>query len=112
MDLPISSITLLPELQIRPILAPERVARYADQAIGGSMFPPVKIFFDGSRYLLSSGWLRLKAAVKIGLTTIPADVQSGDQKQALWYALADNANTMTLGERRHACGLAVQVWPE
>ncbi|ETX05035.1 MAG: hypothetical protein ETSY2_25345 [Candidatus Entotheonella gemina] len=73
------------------------LSEYAESMTGGTAFPPVVIFFDGSHYWLADGFHRLFAAKKCGARDIAADVRQGTRREARLYAVGANA---THGLRR------------
>lgn len=110
---PVDDIAVLPGYQVRPILSLGKVAEYAAMILAGSPPPPVTVYKLDGQLVLTHGFRRLAAAKKAGLTEIPATVHSHDTKQgALWSAILDNGDTLNMIEKRHACALAVQMWPD
>lgn len=73
------------------------LSEYAESMTGGTVFPPVVIFFDGSHYWLADGFHRFFAAKKCGARDITADVRPGTRREARLYAVGANA---THGLRR------------
>lgn len=73
------------------------LSEYAESMTGGTVFPPVVIFFDGSHYWLADGFHRFFAAKKCGTRDLVADVQQGTRRDARLYAVGANA---THGLRR------------
>jgi hypothetical protein len=82
--------------QVRLKIHPAVVRAYA-QAMrqqvseGGLRFPAIVLFSDGQRYTLADGFHRVLAAREAGLTEFPAEVRSGNERDALLYSLAANA---------------------
>ena len=48
--------------QVRAAIKEEAVMRYATDLEGGSVFPPMRVFFDGTDYWMSDGFHRYHAA--------------------------------------------------
>ncbi|PON13693.1 hypothetical protein C2W62_33025 [Candidatus Entotheonella serta] len=73
------------------------LSEYAESMTGGTVFPPLILFFDGSHYWLADGFHRFFAAKKCGTQDITADVRQGTRRDARLYAVGANA---THGLRR------------
>jgi hypothetical protein len=73
------------------------VAEYADAMAAGAEFPPVVVFFDGTARWLADGWHRVKAAERLGLATLTAEVHQGTRRDATLFAIGAN---QTHGLRR------------
>lgn len=73
------------------------LSEYAESMIGGIVFPPVVLFFDGSHYWLADGFHRFFAAKKCGARDIAAEVRQGTRRDARLHAVGANA---THGLRR------------
>lgn len=95
--LPIESITLDSEIQPRQQLNQEVVAEYAEVMRQGATFPPVIVFFDGSKYWLADGFHRVNAKLSIDGYDILVDLKPGSRREAFLYAAGANA---THGLRR------------
>lgn len=67
------------------------LSEYAEAMTGGTVFPPVILFFDGSHYWLADGFHRFFAAKKCGARDIAADVEQGTRRDARLYAVGANA---------------------
>jgi uncharacterized ParB-like nuclease family protein len=63
----------------------------------GADFPPVHLFQEGDKYILSDGYHRLEAAIKAGYENIKSVIHYGDRRSALLFACGANANH---GKRR------------
>ena len=68
----------------------EAVRDYAAAIKDGTVFPPVRVFFDGTDYWLSSGFHRVGAHELAGLDKINADVLQGTQRDAQWDSFSAN----------------------
>jgi DNA-binding NarL/FixJ family response regulator len=89
--IPISIITLDPELQPRAVMDAGLVADYVDAMEGGAEFPPVVVFRDAAAVFLTDGFHRLAACRSLGKSEVVAVVHDGTREQALRYALGANA---------------------
>lgn len=67
------------------------VTEYAEAIESGSVFPPVRVFFDGVSYWLGDGFHRYFAHLKAGKEGIAADVTNGTQRDAILHSLSANA---------------------
>ena len=93
----LSSITLDEEVQPRCQVDRDVVNEYA-QAMGqGDKFPPVIVFYNGSKFWLVDGFHRFHAIKIMGESEILADVWQGDQQDAVLYAL--NAIKASMGSK-------------
>lgn len=84
-------------IQPRAVIDDEAVAEYAAALAAGSDFPPIVVFFDGTRRWLADGWHRVRAAHRAGLAVLPAEIRQGSRRDALLFALSAN---QTHGLRR------------
>jgi hypothetical protein len=66
-------------------------ADYAEAMTAGAKFPPVTVYFDGTRYLLADGFHRCRARELIGETEIECAVHKGSEKEALLFGAGSNA---------------------
>jgi len=102
----LDALALDSRLQARVGGVNERVAReYADALQNGDIFPPVTAFDDGERLWLASGYHRVQARRLLGILDIDAIVRKGVFKEALLFALLDNARhglPRTDEDKRHA----------
>lgn len=83
--------------QPRAELSEETIQEYAEAMAGGSIFPPVTVFYDGSDYWLADGFHRWHAAKRLDLSDISAEVRQGSLRDAVLYSVSANA---THGMRR------------
>jgi len=67
--------------------------------------PPVVIFYDGSRHILSDGFYRVYALQKNGVNVIEADIRDGNWKDAVSYSCTANntKNFSNLAKRTNKC---------
>ncbi len=92
---PLSTITTDESAQARVKIRPAVVRAYAKAMTqqlsqGGLRFPAVVLFTDGQRYFLADGFHRVLAARDAGLAELPAEVRSGNERDALLYSIAAN----------------------
>jgi ParB-like chromosome segregation protein Spo0J len=76
--------------QVRAAIKEEAVIRYATDLEGGSVFPPMRVFFDGTDYWMSDGFHRYHAALRIGMATFPCEVETGTPRDALFFGSSAN----------------------
>lgn len=96
-------------LQTRAALNEDTVADYAEAMERGDKFPAVTVFSDGAEYYLADGFHRVEALRRIGKKAVVADLQNGDFKAALLYALKANSThglRRTNADKRHALEMA------
>lgn len=91
LKLKLELITANRDLQCRENTDLECLKEYAAQMKSGCQFPPITVFFDGSRHLLADGFHRTHAAISCGLTEIYAEVHRGNKQQVIAYAASANA---------------------
>ena len=96
-------------LQTRAALNEDTVQDYADAMERGDRFPAVTVFTDGAEYYLADGFHRVEALRRIGKRAVVAELQEGDFKAALLYALKANSThglRRTNADKRHALEMA------
>ena len=89
-ELKLKQIRLDGGTQVRAAIKEEAVMRYATDLEGGSVFPPMRVFFDGTDYWMSDGFHRYHAALRIGMATFPCDVETGTPRDALFFGSSAN----------------------
>jgi uncharacterized ParB-like nuclease family protein len=97
------------DLQTRAALNEDTVSDYAEAMERGDKFPPVTVFTDGAEYYLADGFHRVEALRRIGKKSVMAELQDGDYKAALLYALKANSThglRRTNADKRHALEMA------
>ena len=97
------------DLQTRAALNEDTVSDYAEAMERGERFPAVTIFTDGAEYYLADGFHRVEALRRIGKKSVMAELQDGDYKAALLYALKANSThglRRTNADKRHALEMA------
>ena len=96
-------------MQTRAALNEDTVSDYAEAMERGDKFPPVTVFTDGAEYYLADGFHRVEALRRIGKMAVVAELQDGDYKAALLYALKANSThglRRTNADKRHALEMA------
>ncbi len=78
--------------QMRVEMKPDVVRDYADEMVAGAIFPPVVVYYDGTKYWLGDGFHRAEAARKLERETIDAEVLDGDARQAILHGIGSNAS--------------------
>jgi ParB-like chromosome segregation protein Spo0J len=89
-ELELKQIRLDGGTQVRAAIKEEAVIRYATDLEGGSVFPPMRVFFDGTDYWMSDGFHRYHAALRIGMATFPCEVETGTPRDALFFGSSAN----------------------
>ncbi len=93
----------------------EAIASYAEEMANGAVFPPVSVFYDGSKYWLADGFHRYLAARRNNYAAIKATVIPGGRSDALLHALGANATNgiyRSNADKRNAVEIALEEWPE
>ncbi len=111
----IASIKVDANTQVRAAINQDVVTAYAERMTAGDAFPPIVVFHDGNHHYLADGFHRTLAAIRNGLSEIPANVRKGTQEDALWFALGANRTNgahLTATDKRHAILLALKTWPD
>ena len=101
--------------QTRVATNDEAVAGYAESMKQGAEFPPITLYFDGSKYYLADGFHRFLAAKRNGDSDIQAEVIEGSRTDALVAALGANATNglyRTNADKRHAAEIAIEEWSD
>ncbi len=95
-SVPLDQIVIAEGIQQRATgLDQATVSEYADVLRGSDAwpFPPVVVFAgDEQRYILADGFHRYAAARQTECQSIPADVMSGTERDALLFAVGANAD--------------------
>lgn len=76
--------------QMRADLNEDVVAEYAQIVRDGGDFPPVVVYFDGSKYWLADGFHRYHAYRAALAEEIPADVRAGTKREAIFHSVSAN----------------------
>lgn len=89
-ELELKQIRLDGGTQVRAAIKEEAVMRYATDLEGGAVFPAMRVFFDGTDYWMSDGFHRYHAALRIGMSTFPCEVDTGTPRDALFFGSSAN----------------------
>jgi hypothetical protein len=89
-ELELKQIRLDGGTQVRASIKEEAVMRYATDLEGGAVFPPMRVFYDGTDYWLSDGFHRYHAALRIGIQSFLCEVDIGTPRDALFYGSTAN----------------------
>jgi hypothetical protein len=89
-ELELKQIRLDGGTQVRASIKEEAVIRYATDMEGGAVFPPMRVFYDGTDYWLSDGFHRYHAALRIGIQSFLCEVDIGTPRDALFYGSTAN----------------------
>jgi transposase len=76
--------------QARIALNQDVVKDYAEKMRDGEKFPEITVFFDGSSYWLADGFHRYFATKSNGTVSIEAEVKTGTQDDAIFFAWGAN----------------------
>ena len=68
------------------------IREYAEAMEQGAAFPAVVVFYDGQEYWLADGFHRYKAAKRLKLEVLRADVKQGTRRDAVLYSAGVNAS--------------------
>ena len=123
--LTIGEITIDGGTQSRAKLNLETVDEYALDQAAGAEFPPVEVYYDGSKYWLADGFHRLAAYKKNqeldpdngNWQNIPAKIHQGDRRAAILHSVGANSNhglRRTNADKRRAVTtlLSDQEWSQ
>lgn len=86
----ISSITLDDAIQPRCQIYDDVVTKYAAAMRQGEKFPPVIVFYNGSKFWLVDGFHRLHAKKAIGELEVLAAISQGNRLDAILHAIGAN----------------------
>lgn len=114
-DISLELIDVYGGTQARVKTDDEAVASYAEEMTHGAVFPPIAVYFDGTRYWLADGFHRYLAAKRNGLASIKAEVQPGGRSDALRHALGANATNgmyRNNADKRNAVEIALEEWSD
>lgn len=113
-DLPLEHIDIYGGTQARVTTNDEAISSYAEAMLAGAQFPPVAVYYDGSKYWLADGFHRFLAARRNEAQVIAAEVHDGSRTDALRHALGANATNgiyRSNADKRNACEVALEEWP-
>lgn len=107
----IDQITVDQSIQPRCQIDERVVGEYAEAMEAGDVFPPLHVFLDADgHYILAGGFTRLAAHIRAGHEDVECIVHQGGLREALRFALADNAKNgqrYTLDDHRRMVGLVL-----
>lgn len=89
--LPLDKIRIDGGTQMRADLNEDVVADYAQIVRDGGDFPPVVVFYDGSKHWLADGFHRYFAYQRAGAVEIPAEIRKGSKRDAILFSVGANA---------------------
>ena len=89
-ELKLKDIRLDGGTQVRASIREHVVCKYAADMKEGSIFPPLRIFFDGIDHWLADGFHRYHAALRIGVTALFCEVDKGTSRDAILFASGAN----------------------
>ncbi len=113
-DLLLEKIDIYGGTQARVATNDEAISSYADAMLEGAQFPPVEVYYDGSKYWLADGFHRFLAAQRNDFESIAAKVYEGSRTDALRHALGANSTNgiyRSNADKRNACEIALEEWP-
>ncbi|GAB5559740.1 MAG: hypothetical protein SynsKO_13870 [Synoicihabitans sp.] len=111
----LSLIDIYGGTQTRVATNDDAIESYAEEMEQGAEFPPITLFYDGTKYWLADGFHRLLAVKRNGGDSIEADVQPGSRSDALKHALGANATNglyRTNADKRNVADIALREWPD
>lgn len=114
-DINLDKIDIYGGTQTRVATNDDAISSYADEMQAGAVFPPIIVYFDGSKYWLADGFHRFLAAQRNDNATISANVHEGSRTDALKHALGANATNgiyRSNADKRNAAEIALEEWPE
>lgn len=88
-EIAIGEIRIDRSTQCRPV-DDNIVLRYMALIEDGAIFPAVEIVFDGKNHWMWDGHHRLEAYRKLGKDHIPANVEEGTKRDAIWLSFSAN----------------------
>lgn len=89
-ELALKNIRLDGGTQVRASIKEEAVITYAMAMEDGAVFPPMRVFFDGTDYWLADGFHRYHAALRIGVASFLCEVETGTPRDALFFGSSAN----------------------
>ena len=113
--MPIESISIYGGTQARASTNDDAIDSYVESIQGGQSFPPVEIYFDGTKYWLADGFHRLLAYKRAGKTEVHSKIFKGSRKDALLHALGANSRNSLYrsnADKRNAVEIALEEFPE
>ena len=89
-ELQLKQIRLDGGTQVRASIKEDAVMHYAMAMEEGAVFPAMRVFFDGTDYWLADGFHRYHAALRIGVSKFPCDIETGTPRDALFFGSSAN----------------------
>jgi uncharacterized ParB-like nuclease family protein len=114
-DLQLDKIDIYGGTQARVATNDDAISSYAEAMVEGAQFPPISVYYDGTKYWLADGFHRFLAAQRNEFESIAADVYEGSRTDALRHALGANATNgiyRSNADKRNAAEIALEEWPE
>ena len=112
---PIEEISIYGGTQARASTNDDAIDSYVESIQSGHSFPPVEIYFDGTKYWLADGFHRLLAYKRAGKTDVQSRIFKGSRKDALLHALGANSQNSLYrsnADKRNAVEIALDEFPE
>lgn len=114
-DISFDKIDIYGGTQTRVATNDDAISSYAEEMLQGAVFPPITVYFDGTKYWLADGFHRFLAAQRNSYETISADIHEGSRTDALKHSLGANAKNgiyRSNGDKRNAAEIALEEWPD
>lgn len=111
----LEEISIYGGTQTRASTNDEAIVQYAEDMVEGAQFPPIVVYYDGSKYWLADGFHRYLAARRNEYEEISAEIREGGRSSALELALGANATNglfRTVADKRNAVEVALEEWPD
>lgn len=89
-EVPLALIVADSQAQPRKAIKTDVWVDYQEAMERGDTFPPVTVFYDGSKYWLADGFHRVYAARGIGKTEIRCEIHEGSLRDAVLYSVGVN----------------------
>jgi hypothetical protein len=89
-ELPLGRIKVDPSIQSRTKTHPGYVQEFGEAMVGGAVFPPVVVFFDGKTYWLADGFHRHAGAAMVGIAKLRAEIRRGSRRDAVFHSAGAN----------------------
>jgi len=109
--MPIEEISIYGGTQTRSTTNDDAIDSYAESIGSGQSFPPVEVYFDGSKYWLADGFHRLLAYKRAGKSEVQSNIFQGSRKDALLHALGANSRNSLYrsnADKRNAVEIALE----
>ncbi len=113
-DLRLDKIDIYGGTQARVATNDEAISSYAEAMEEGAQFPPIAVYYDGTKYWLADGFHRFLAAQRNDYEEISAEIHEGSRTDALRHALGANATNgiyRSNADKRNAAEIALEEWP-